>query len=77
MTLALAAGGGALFAFAGLPAPWLSGAMIAVGVASLSGAAVLVPGWLTFVLPAAAVVSLLVCRSVFDLSLRSYRSASS
>ena len=46
MTLALAAGGGALFAFAGLPAPWLSGAMIAVGVASLSGAAVLVPGWL-------------------------------
>ncbi|MCA9117943.1 MAG: ABC-2 family transporter protein [Planctomycetaceae bacterium] len=38
---------------------------------------ILVPGWLTFVLPAAAVVSLLVCRSVFDLSLRSYRSASS
>lgn len=35
-TLALGAGGGAVFAVAGLPAPWLSGAMVAVGMATLS-----------------------------------------
>lgn len=46
LTFAVSGGGGAAFALAGLPAPWLSGAMIAVSIAALSGLAVAVPEWL-------------------------------
>lgn len=46
MTLAVGTFGGYLVHLAGLPAPWLSGAMIAVSVATLSGAPTLIPGHL-------------------------------
>ncbi|MBS7542262.1 AbrB family transcriptional regulator [Ancylobacter oerskovii] len=39
-TLALALAGGGLFAFLGMPAGWLSGALVACAVASLAGAPV-------------------------------------
>ena len=37
----------------------------------------LVPGWLTLMLPAASILAAILARAVFHLSLRSYRSASS
>ena len=40
LTLALAAFGGSLFAFAGMPAGWLSGALVATAIAALMGAPV-------------------------------------
>src|SRR3712207_702398 len=43
LTLALGTAGGALMAWLGAPAPWLSGAMLAVAVAVLSGLPVAVP----------------------------------
>lgn len=43
ITLAVAAAGGALLNFAGLPAAWLSGSMIAVGALSLSGFPAVMP----------------------------------
>ena len=43
LTLGLGVAGGGLFAWLGLPASWLSGAMIAVAVAALAGAPVLMP----------------------------------
>ncbi|HET6468361.1 MAG TPA: hypothetical protein VFG43_08290, partial [Geminicoccaceae bacterium] len=43
LTLGLGLAGGGLFAWLGLPASWLSGAMIAVAVAALAGAPVLMP----------------------------------
>lgn len=44
MTLALGAVGGLLFTFIGLPAAWLSGAMIVVAIAALSRLPVAIPG---------------------------------
>lgn len=49
-TLALAAVGGALFTLIGVPAGWLSGAILTVGGAALAGRPVLVPGWLQRIL---------------------------
>jgi membrane AbrB-like protein len=43
-TLAIAAVGGALFAWAGLPAAWMSGGMVAVAVAAVAGMRADVPG---------------------------------
>ena len=40
ITLALAAAGGSLFAYAGMPAGWLSGALVATAIAALAGAPV-------------------------------------
>jgi membrane AbrB-like protein len=45
VTLGFGGAGGALFAWAGLPAPWLAGAMVATGTAALSGIEVGVPRW--------------------------------
>ena len=42
-TLAIGAAGGGIFVFGGLPAAWLSGAMVAVGIATLSGLPVAMP----------------------------------
>ena len=42
----VAAAGGAVFAQLGLPAPWLTGAAIAVGLAAVAGAPIGVPFWL-------------------------------
>ena len=44
--LALGTAGGTIFAALGLPAAWLSGAMIAVAAAALAGLPVGLPGWL-------------------------------
>lgn len=46
LTLALGAAGGACLAFLSVPAGWLSGSMLAVGAATLSGWRVIVPDWL-------------------------------
>src|SRR5262245_29853897 len=43
-TMLAAAIGGGIAGFAGLPAGWLSGAILAVSVVALSGRAVFVPG---------------------------------
>jgi uncharacterized protein len=43
LTLAIGAAGGGLFAWLGLPAAWLSGAMVAVAVAALAGVTARVP----------------------------------
>lgn len=53
VTLALAAAGGGLFAWSGMPAGWLSGALVFTAVAALAGVKVGIGGWLrqpTFVL---------------------------
>lgn len=44
--MAIGVAGGGAFAFAGLPAPWLSGAGLAAGLAAVAGVPVEVPGWL-------------------------------
>ncbi len=44
--LLIGAAGGALFDALGLPAPWISGTMLAVAAAALSGLRVGMPGWL-------------------------------
>jgi membrane AbrB-like protein len=49
-TLALAAVGGALFTALGVPAGWLSGAILTVGAAALAGRPMLIPGWLLRIL---------------------------
>lgn len=46
VTLALAAAGGSLFAYAGMPAGWLSGALVFTAIAALAGVKVGVSGWL-------------------------------
>ncbi len=46
MTVAVAFGGGALFALLGLPAAWLAGSMIAIAAAALAGESMDVPAWL-------------------------------
>ena len=43
LTILLAAGGGLTFYFLGLPAAWLSGAMVFVAVATLAGAPTVMP----------------------------------
>jgi len=43
VTLAIAAAGGVFFAVAGLPAPWLTGAAVAVGLAAIAGLSLGVP----------------------------------
>ncbi|WP_051357465.1 AbrB family transcriptional regulator [Azorhizobium doebereinerae] len=50
-TLALGAAGGGLFAALGLPAPWMSGALVATTLWALAGRALAVPDpvrWITF-----------------------------
>ena len=44
LTVAIAAAGGALFAALGLPAPWLTGSMIAVVAAAMADLPVGLPG---------------------------------
>ncbi len=44
--LALGTAGGALFAWAKLPLPWMLGAMTAVTIAAISGVRVALPSWL-------------------------------
>ncbi len=44
--LSTGAAGGAIFTALGLPAPWISGAMLAVAGAALAGLGVGMPGWL-------------------------------
>lgn len=44
--LLIGAAGGAGFCLLGLPAAWISGAMVAVAAAALAGAVVDMPGWL-------------------------------
>lgn len=46
VTLTLAAIGGTLFAYAGMPAGWLSGALVFTAVAALAGVRVGIGGWL-------------------------------
>lgn len=46
VTLAFASVGGTLFAYAGMPAGWLSGALVFTAIAALAGVRVGVGGWL-------------------------------
>lgn len=45
-TLALGAGGGAVFGLLGFPAGWLAGAIVFVSIAALAGRPVMIPSWL-------------------------------
>lgn len=46
MTLLVAAAGGFAFDRLGMPAPWLTGSTVAVGLAAVAGVGIGVPGWL-------------------------------